>query len=180
MVIKITYFVHSTSEDNKNKVSSGWNNPPLSELGLTQANNLKELVKNRLFDVVFSSDLKRAFQTATIVFEEKKIILDPRLRECNYGSFDGKPSDLVERLQEKCISDRFPLGESYKDVESRVYDFLKDLKKDYSGKNIAIVSHKAPQLALDVLLKNMSWQEAFLKDWRKTKDWKPGWDYLLD
>jgi len=180
MDIKITYFAHSTSEDNINKVSSGWNNPLLSELGLNQANDLKEIVKERIFDVVFCSDLKRAFQTAKIIFEDKKIILDPRLRECNYGSFDGKPSDLVERLQEKCIYDRFPLGESYKDVENRVSDFLKDLKKEYSGKNIAIVSHKAPQLALDVLIKKVSWEDAFLNDWRKTKDWQPGWDYFLE
>jgi alpha-ribazole phosphatase/probable phosphoglycerate mutase len=180
MTVKITYFVHSTSEDNINKISSGWNNPKLSEIGIDQANNLKEIVKDKAFDVVFSSDLIRAFQTAEIVFKDKKIVLDPRIRECNYGSFDGKDSHLVESLQETYIYDKFPLGESYKDVENRVSDFLKDLKKDYSGKTIAIVSHKAPQLALDVLLKKLSWEDAFLKDWRKTKDWKPGWDYLLE
>jgi len=44
---------------------------------------------------------------------------------------------------------------------------------------VAIVAHKAPQLALDVLLKNKTWQQAFAEDWRKTKSWQPGWDYVL-
>lgn len=57
--------------------------------------------------------------------------------------------------------------------------FLADLKQNYDGRYIAIVAHKAPQLALDVLLKGMTWEEAFANDWRKKKEWKPGWEYLL-
>ena len=62
-------------------------------------------------------------------------------------------------------------------VKERIADFLKDLKKNYDGKHVAIVAHQAPQLALDVLLKGMSWEEAFANDWRKQKAWKPGWEY---
>ena len=58
--------------------------------------------------------------------------------------------------------------------------FLKDLQENYSGKTVAIVGHKAPQLALDVILKGMSWEEAFKTDWRLTKSWKPGWEYELN
>jgi hypothetical protein len=57
---------------------------------------------------------------------------------------------------------------------------LGDLIKNYDGKHIAIVGHKAPQLALDVLLKGMAWEEAFETDWRKTKSWQAGWEYNLD
>ena len=67
-----------------------------------------------------------------------------------------------------------------KDVKERISDFLSFLKKNYDGKSIAIVAHKAPQLALDVVLKHISWQEAFEKDWRKTKSWQPGWEYSLE
>ena len=56
---------------------------------------------------------------------------------------------------------------------------LEDVKKNYNGKHIAIVAHKAPQLALDVLVKNMSREEAFANDWRKKKAWKPGWEYVV-
>ena len=82
-------------------------------------------------------------------------------------------------MQEKCIYEQFPKGESYEDVKARVSDFLEFLKKNYDGKNIAIVAHKAPQLALDVLLKGKTWEKAFEEDWRKKKAWQPGWDYIL-
>ncbi|MEK9179467.1 MAG: hypothetical protein AAB893_03290, partial [Patescibacteria group bacterium] len=54
------------------------------------------------------------------------------------------------------------------------------LKKNYDGKNVAIVSHKAPQLALDVLLRGRTWEQAFSEDWRKNKAWQAGWSYMLD
>lgn len=78
------------------------------------------------------------------------------------------------------ITERFPEGESYEDVKERISDFLKYLKENYDGKRVAIMAHKAPQLALDVLLKGKTWEQAFSEDWRKTKAWKPGWEYLLN
>lgn len=82
-------------------------------------------------------------------------------------------------MQEKMITERFPDGESYEDVKTRISDFLEFLKKNYDGKFVAIVVHKAPQLALDVLLKNKTWEQSFAEDWRKTKSWQPGWEYEL-
>jgi broad specificity phosphatase PhoE len=177
MAIKITYFVHSTSKDNENNISSGYNDVELSNKGIKQANELKRLIKNKKFDAVFSSDLKRAVQTAKIVFNE--FIIDKRLRECNYGIYNGKKSNIVEPMQEKNIINPFPKGESYEDIKTRINEFLIFLKKNYEGKNIAIIGHKAPQLALDVLLKNKTWEKAFLEDWRKTKKWQPGWEYIF-
>jgi alpha-ribazole phosphatase/probable phosphoglycerate mutase len=107
------------------------------------------------------------------------IVIDSRLRECNYGKYNGQPSAIVEPLAEQMISKKFPDGESYEDVKSRMSNFLNDLKARYDGKRIAIVAHKAPQLALDVLLKGKTWEQAFAQDWRKTKAWQPGWEYLL-
>lgn len=181
MPIHITYFVHGTTKDNEADISSGWKDAELSELGRRQSKELAELTKDKHFDAVFCSDLKRAKDSATIAWGHKhKIIPDQRLRECNYGKFNGGASDIVEPMQEKeCIYDKFPEGESYEDVKARMVSFLEFLKQNYSGKRVAIVAHKAPQLALDVLLKGFSWQEALAKDWRKTKSWQPGWEYEL-
>lgn len=41
------------------------------------------------------------------------------------------------------------------------------------------INHKAPQLALEVITKNITWKEAIDRDWRKTKDWQPGWIYEI-
>jgi len=182
MAVKITYFVHGTTTDNEKDISSGWSNVDLSEKGVQQSKDLIGLIQDKKFDVVFCSDLIRAVHSAEITFSDQgvSIVQDSRLRECNYGDFNGKASEIVEPLQETSIVQRFPNGESYEDVKSRIISFLDYLKENYEGKSIAIVAHKAPQLALDVILKKQSWEQAFANDWRKTKSWQPGWEYSLD
>jgi broad specificity phosphatase PhoE len=179
-MIKIIYFVHGTTIDNENNVSSGWSDTNLSELGIEQSIKLKDQIKSHNFDVVFCSDLKRAIDSAKLTFDDlTPIIIDSRLRECNYGKYNAGPSAIVEPMQEKSIIDKFPEGESYEDVKNRVNDFLDYLKQRYEGKTIAIVAHKAPQLALEVLIKGKSWEKAFSEDWRKNGFWQPGWEYIL-
>lgn len=177
----ITYSVHGTTTDNEQEISSGWYDVGLSELGVKQSIELKNYVKDKKFDVVFCSDLKRAVDSANLTYAgEVPIISDARLRECNYGKYNAQPSNIVEPMQEKAITEKFPEGESYEDVKIRIKNFLDFLKNNYAGKNIAIVAHKAPQLALDVLLKGKTWEQAFSEDWRKTKSWKPFWEYELN
>ncbi len=150
-------------------------------MGVKQSIDLKNQIKGKKFDVVFCSALKRAVDSAKLTFEGiVPIMPDKRLRECNYGKYNAQPSAVVEPMQEKCITERFPEGESYEDVKERIADFLEFLKQNYDGKTIAIVAHKAPQLALDVLLKNKTWEEAFAEDWRNSKSWQPGWDYVIE
>ena len=181
MAVKITYFVHGATTDNEESISSGWSDVELSEpIGVKQALENKEGVVGKHFDVCFCSDLKRAVKSAELVFTRIcPIIQDTRLRECNYGKYNAQSSVIVEPMQENCITKRFPDGESYEDVKNRISDFLKFLKKNYDGKSVAIVAHKAPQLALDVLLKGKTWEQAFAEDWRKRKAWQPGWEYVL-
>ncbi|MFA5050786.1 MAG: histidine phosphatase family protein [Patescibacteria group bacterium] len=180
MAIKITYFVHGTTTDNEKEISSGWHDVGLSDLGIRQSITLKDQIKDKKFDVIFCSDLKRAVDSANLTFKKVvPIITDKRLRECNYGKFNAQSSVIVEPMQEKCIKEKFPEGEGYEDVKNRISDFLNFLRKNYDGKSIAIVAHKAPQLALDVLLKNKTWEQAFVDDWRKRKAWQPGWEYII-
>jgi len=61
----------------------------------------------------------------------------------------------------------------------QVYEIEKRLKENYDGKHIAIVAHKAPQLAFQVITEGKTWEEAIKEDWRKTKNWQPGWTYKL-
>lgn len=92
---------------------------------------------------------------------------------------DGKHASFKENLR-PYTKNPFPNGESYEDVEKRILSFLEFLKENYDNKNIAIVAHQAPQLALDVLIAGKTWEQAFNEDWRKTKNWKPGWEYVLN
>ncbi|MBI4015781.1 MAG: histidine phosphatase family protein [Candidatus Aenigmarchaeota archaeon] len=180
-IVHITYFVHGTTVDNEKNKSSGWSDIGLSELGKEQSIKLRALIRGKKFDVVFCSDLKRAVESAKIAFGGLKIVVDKRLRECNYGDLTGANSETVDKMYYSCIDKKFPKGESMNDVENRMGDFLGELKKHWAGKRIAIVAHKSPQLALEVLLKGRSWEQAIGEDWRlkKPKEWKPGWDYAL-
>lgn len=181
MSVEITYLVHGTTFDNEQEISSGWKDVELSPLGIQQSKEQKEKVGDKKFDVIFCSDLKRAVDSANLGWGgEIEIIKDNRLRECNYGDLNGKPSSIVEPLQEEMVNNRFPGGESYEDVKTRIQSLLNDLKKNYDGKHVAIIAHKAPQLALDVILKGKTWKQAFAEDWRKTKSWQPGWEYTLE
>ncbi len=180
MDVTITYFVHGTTIDNEKHISSGWGDVELSKLGIKQSKELPKQIGNKKFDFVFCSDLKRAVKSAEISFGGKyKIIKDKRLRECNYGDYNSKPSEIVEPMQEKRIVDKFSNGESYEDVKKRMVEFLNYLYENYSGKSIAIVAHKAPRLAIEVLLNNKTWKQAFNEDWRKVGKWQPGWDYEI-
>ena len=179
METKIIYFVHGTTTDNASKLCSGWKEAMLNDLGREQAENLGKVSRQRedVFDVIFTSDLKRAIESSEIAFPNIKKFTDKRLRECNYGELDGKHKSLV--VYENHIDEPFPNGESLKDVEKRIREFINFLKENYSGKTIGIVAHRAPQLALEVITKGKSWQEAITNDWRKTGDWQPGWEYTI-
>ncbi len=176
-MIKITYFVHGTTTDNEKNLCTGWADGELSALGIEQAKELGQIVEQK-FDALFSSDLKRALDSAKLGFANQyKIIQDQRLRECNYGDFNQADEKNVN--YKKHISLPFPNGESLKDVEKRIKDFLDFLKDNYNNKHIAIIAHKAPQLVLEVLLNNKTWEQAIDEDWRHTKSWQAGWEYVI-
>lgn len=178
MGTKIIYFVHGTTYDNASGKCSGWKQVELNELGKEQAIKLGETNKDRFFDIMFTSDLVRAIDSSNLAFPSYEKIIDTRLRECNYGDYDGESKELV--VYEEHIENPFPNGESLKDVELRIREFLEEVKKEYPGKTIGIVAHRAPQLAIEVITKNITWEEAIENDWRKTKSWQPGWEYILN
>jgi broad specificity phosphatase PhoE len=181
MSIKITYFVHGTTTDNEQGLATGWLPGELSETGIQQAKALGDMAADKHFDVVFCSDLGRAVDSAQLGFGDKyQIIPDDRLRECNYGDFNGASVSKFKEHMEDFVDTSFPNGESYKDVGHRIAEFIEFLKDNYDGKHVAIVAHQAPQLALDVVLKGKSWPQAIAEDWRKVGKWQAGWEYEVN
>ena len=176
MDLKIIYYVHGTTFDNASKKCSGWKQVELNDLGKEQAINLGKNTPYK-FDVLFTSDLIRAKESAKLAFPKLQSIEDKRLRECNYGDLDGEDKNQI--IYEDHINNPFPNGESLKDVEKRLRDFFKYVKENYKDKTIGIIAHRAPQLAIEVITKNISWEEANANDWRKTGAWQPGWEYCL-
>ena len=178
-MIEITYFVHGTTTDNQEKKSTGWLPGELSEKGIQQSIALADTIKDKYFDIVFCSDLKRAVERAKLAFYNRdiEIVKDARLRECNYGDLDGIDSSLV--VYGNHIEEKFPNGESLFDVEIRMRSFIDYLKQNYDNKKIALVCHRAPQLAFEVITNGKTWEDAIANDWRIEHKWQPGWTYFI-
>lgn len=177
--MKITYFVHSITTDNEQGLATGWLHGELSDEGVRRAEELGQQLAGRQFDAVFSSDLRRAVHSAELFFNNRlPTFIDWRLRECNYGDFDGQSAGQFKKDREAAyITEPYANGESYRDVERRMRSFLKDAADLFPDGHIAIVAHQAPQLALDVILQGKTWKQAIAEDWRKIKAWQAGWEY---
>ncbi|MBI4994711.1 class I tRNA ligase family protein [Candidatus Peregrinibacteria bacterium] len=130
------------NSDIKNQVNG------LTEKGKAQSVAVAEELKSEKIDIIFSSDFKRAQETAKIVAAKlgiKKIIFDKRLREVGVGEFEGKPdagfSTFRENNFEKWHYDS-PHGiESFDSLKTRVFSFLDKVAKKYPGKKILAVGH---------------------------------------
>ena len=125
----------------------------LTETGREQAARLKGNPEVSGADAIFSSPLKRAYETAS-AFADGPIIRDACLMERTLGDFDGKWNKDLEKIPEyaKYFDDDHspnfrggfylstPNGESYADVVKRVTPFFKELY-DSGFKKVVIVSH---------------------------------------
>jgi len=172
----ISYFVHGTTDDNEIGRATGQAQGRLSTIGIEQSKNLPNQIQDKSFKVVFCSDLRRALDSAKLAFKGFfPIIIDKRLRECNYGQLTRTKDELV--MYDHHIDTPFPGGESLMDVEKRMREFLDFLLKNYNNKHVAIVAHKATQLALEVIIHRKTWKQAISEDWRLRKAWQPGWIY---
>lgn len=179
-MVTITYFVHSITTDNEQSLATGWLPGELSLTGIERAKGLAVRLADVSFDTVFCSDLARAVQSTALFFGNRfPVVQDDRLREANYGDYNGKPHTLFKDHMIDFVDEPFPNGESYRDVEARMQSFCDFLKSSYDGKHVALVAHQGPQLALDVILGGKSWQQAIAEDWRKRGAWQPGWQYQI-
>lgn len=143
---------------------------PLSTLGEEQAEKtalgLKEAGKH--FDVIYASPFKRALQTAQIIrkhFPKAEFIVDERIREKEFGVIDGMiAKDIQEKLplewerimRLKKYYYRPAGGESYPDVNLRVWSFMTALRRDHQGEKVLIVSHEAVMLCFRKVLEKFS------------------------
>jgi hypothetical protein len=125
----------TTTVDNEHGIATGWNDGQLSERGRALAARLGERRRNHGVDAIFSSDLGRAVETVEVAFtgSDIPVHLDARLRECNYGEWNGMPVARLAAERRRRIREPFPGGESYLDVVDRVADFLADLARDWEG-----------------------------------------------
>lgn len=119
-------------------------------MGIQQANDLAEQLKDVQFDAIITSPLKRAYQTAGIINKchNLPINVDIRWREREIGEY----TDLETWNKLFDFNQDFSLenSENLRDFFDRVYSAIDDLKQKYSKKTVLIVSHGGVHLALYV------------------------------
>ena len=144
---KLILVRHGQTEMNAQSLYFGKLNPPLNDLGISQAYQAKEKLLDIDYDIIYSSPLKRAKQTAEICnYLDKEIIFDSNLEEINFGIFESltfkqiseKYPNEVKKMEEDWKSFNYVTGESPKEMFQRVVSFLKTL--DFSKNNL-IVAH---------------------------------------
>lgn len=114
---------------------------PLNETGITQAKELKEKFKDIKIDVVITSPLIRAIQTANEITTKEKII-DNRIIERSNGDLEGKlKSEIAEKIDFNDPNEKKYNIESITEFKKRIYSFLDEVKEKYKGKNVLIVTH---------------------------------------
>ncbi|MFH1180891.1 MAG: class I tRNA ligase family protein [bacterium] len=163
------YFIfrHGYSLRQIKKVSSCWPEKvpfPLTKKGEREVEVAAKKLKNKKIDLIFSSDLLRAKQTARIIAKETgaKIIIAKQLRDYNVGVFNYKNPKLSWEYLEKSenpILTKLPKGESLANIRKRMYEFLKRVNEKYPAKNIVIVSHELPLTILEQTLSGLELEE---------------------
>lgn len=108
---------------------AGGSNPPLTEVGRSEAAALRPTLDGHAFDDVWSSDLDRAATTARLAWGEPR--LDPRLREVDFGVWEGRGYDDVDpTVAEVFLQFRdfeIPDGDTHEGFRRRVHSFVDDL-----------------------------------------------------
>lgn len=140
---------HGEAEGNvKGIIDSGDQKFHLTMKGKGQVKKSAAKLKSKKIDMIVSSDMPRAKETAEILAENlkiKEIIFDKRLREINLGSLSGSPVKTYWETYptyESRFEKRPPEGESLRDVRTRTWDLMAELEEKYKNKKILIVSHE--------------------------------------
>jgi 2,3-bisphosphoglycerate-dependent phosphoglycerate mutase len=177
MAIEIVFETHSWSEDNERGAASGWHDSQLSPRGRTAAQALGERRRADRLQAVFSSDLGRAVETARIAFAGSPIPLfsDWRLRECDYGEWNGLPTSQVHGDRLQYLEQPYPGGESWRQAVYRVGLFLGDLPLRWRGGRVLVIGHIATRLAFEYFLNDVSLEALVRADFA----WQEGWEYRL-
>jgi 2,3-bisphosphoglycerate-dependent phosphoglycerate mutase len=178
MSIAIVFETHALSEDNERGIATGWLPGRLSERGRALA---AEMGRRRRADgiaAVFTSDLRRAAETAEIAFGDTDIpvLYDWRLRECDFGSRNGSPAAAVHRDRLDYCDRPYPGGESHRQAVARAAGLLVDLPTRWAGQRVMLIGHLATYRALEHVVNGLTVQELVAADF----EWRAeGWEYRL-
>lgn len=144
----------------------GQSDVPLATSFKDEKKAIQQKLKNKSFDVIYSSPLRRCRKLAEFLFPNTKIIFDDRLKELHFGEWENWNWDEIFESEngKKWFNDYFhqtcPKGESYDDLVKRVEYFYNGLTVS-SDNNICIITHGGPMKIIKALAENRSVEKIF-------------------
>lgn len=178
-MIKLIFIRHGESEKNIKDINScSLNKYPLTEKGRSEVKKMVGKITEKI-DFIFVSPMLRARETAEILNKKFKVelIIDPLLSEYDYGEWNDKTNkyllennvDYRKYKQLKSKEDKFNyklgrIGESRKEIGKRIRKFINKIIKEYSDKNILVVSHGGINAAICRALNNCNIDEYFIQE----------------
>lgn len=143
---------HGETEWNIEKRLQGRGDSPLTKDGIQRAKELRDRIKNIDIDVIYSSPIKRALNTANILRGNKNIdiVTDDSLMEMCFGDYEGKKIDIVQEenpswdinlIMQGNVEICAPNGENLKEVRERISKLMNKIIAENMGKSILIVTH---------------------------------------
>ncbi|MCL5019815.1 MAG: histidine phosphatase family protein [Patescibacteria group bacterium] len=148
---KLFVFRHGQTVDNKEKIFSGFRQTDLTPEGIEEAKGIGEKLKNERVTRAYQSDQIRSQHTLELVLngwhKGVEIITDARIKERGYGDLTGKSKVEIEqqnpqqyKLWHRSYDVPPPGGESIKDVEKRVLEFLNDVIRTWKKDDVIFIS----------------------------------------
>lgn len=136
---------HGQTDWNAIRKIQGRTDIPLNDTGRQQAATTSDELKDVDFDVIFTSPLIRAVETAKIINElhHVPILQDERVIERSFGENEGTNIEDMDfsKFWHPNQTHLYPTSESVNDFYDRIYHFIDEIKETYRGKNVLVVAH---------------------------------------
>lgn len=142
---------HGVTDFNAQSRMQGQTNEPLNEIGRNQAFAVGKRLSNEKISVIYTSDLHRTLETARAIAEHHELTVtpDPRLREMDFGQWEGltydeiqvKDPEGLDKWSADILGFAPPGGENLVDFSDRVAPFSKELIGKHHGEIVLIVAH---------------------------------------
>ena len=156
--MKITLVRHGETESNYRDICQGVSNILLNDTGRRQCQKLRDKIKNKHYDICYTSPLVRAVESAMILIGDRvQMIPDKRLIDRNLGELEGKDRSLYNsHMYWDYNLNCGDLGvEKVQDIFKRCSEFLNYILEKHKEESVLIVAHAASIRAIrHILLKS--------------------------
>lgn len=152
---------HGQTEENKDGIILGQNDGKLNSEGVNSAIKLQGELGRINVDAVYSSDLNRCIDTAQIALKNNSFIIkkDPRLREIDFGDYQGKEYSVINDDYITDLTVKFPGGESNSELIKRVVDFVNQIYLEHKNETVIVFSHSGPINTIIAAIKGLRYRD---------------------